>query len=172
MSDSKIKVLALTICFTFVLPATTKAQTSSYQDLQAAYIFNFAKYVTWPELSSVFVVGVYGDGENIKYLKYAFQSKRISGKDTEVRIIATEEDTYDCNIIYVPESGSKNLKTLLAAIEGKSILVVTEDDLTKRGAAISFIVQDDRLKFKLKKSALAAAQLRASDGLLKLAIIE
>lgn len=168
----KIKGFALLVTFIVVSTTTSNAQTSSYQELQAAYIFNFAKYVVWPEAAPVFVVGVYGETESIEFLEKAFHEKRIAGKNTEVKVIENPEDSRDCNIIYVPESESKNLKNLLTEIEARSILVVTEEDLIKRGAGISFIVEDDRLKFKIKRSVLQASKLRASDGLLKLAIIE
>jgi hypothetical protein len=77
----------------------------------------------------------------------------------------------DCQIIYLPESSSHELSLLKGATAGRSILIVTEVDLIKKGAGISFVVEGDRLRFKLKKSILADVGLTASEGLLKLAIL-
>jgi hypothetical protein len=44
--------------------------------------------------------------------------------------------------------------------------------MIKKGAMISFVVEDEKLRFKLKKASLASAGLVASDGLLKLAIVQ
>lgn len=151
---------------------TAHAQASSYEELQAAYIFNFAKYVRWPQQQEAFVIGVYGGPERITTLEKAFLGKKIGGKPTALKIIETTEDILLCQIIYVPESGSRHFKDLTIATKGKHILIVTEEDLIRRGAPISFVVVGERLKFKLKQSALAEAGLTASEGLLKLAILQ
>jgi hypothetical protein len=151
---------------------TAYAQTSSYEELQAAYIFNFAKYVMWPTPSSPFVIGVYGGPKNMEYLKKAFDSKKIGGRPAEVRVVEREADLLQCNIVYLPSSESRNIKALISMVGKFNILIVTEDDLIKRGAGISFIIDDGRLKFKLKQSALDQAGLTATRGLLNLAIIE
>jgi hypothetical protein len=148
------------------------AQTSAFGELQVAYIFNFAKYVKWPKEGSAIVIGIYGEVKNIEYWKTLLSEKRVRNKVIQLRQISTLESLNDVNIIYVPESGSEDFKLLTAATAGKSILLVTEEDLIKRGATISFVVEDERLKFKLKQSALADIGLTATEGLLKLAILK
>jgi hypothetical protein len=147
-----------------------RAQTSSYSELQAAYIFNFAKYVTWPEQQESFVIGIYGDTENTDLFRETLAGKRVHGKLIEMKPLASIEEINDVNIIYLPESGSKYLDEVIQAVKGKSVLIVTEEDMIKKGAMISFVVEDDKLRFKLKKAALDKVDLVASEGLLKLAI--
>jgi hypothetical protein len=171
----KIKnyLYAIILCFSALGASTVHAQTSSYEELQAAYIFNFAKYVAWrPTQSPTFVVGVYGELEIMEFLEKAFYQKKIGGKTAELKIIKTAADMLTCNILYLPGSGSKNIKEVTLETKGKNILIVTEEDLIKKGAAISFVVEDDRLKFKMKPAALSEAGLSASEGLLKLAIVQ
>lgn len=149
---------------------SARAQTSSYEELQAAYIYNFAKYIRWPDEKPIFVIGVYGETEIVEFLQKTLEGKKVGTRAIELRVILKSDHFLDCNIIYVPESDSRKIEELSKAVSGKNILIVTEDDLIKKGAAISFVVEDDRLRFKLKKSALAEAGLSASEGLLKLAI--
>jgi hypothetical protein len=139
-------------------------------DLQAAYLFNFAKYIKWPQESSTFVIGVYGEQEILVVLNNTLKGKKVGGKAIELKVIENTEEALQCNIVYVTGSGSKGINGLVTAMEGKNILIVTEEDLIKKGAAISFVVEDDRLRFKLKKTVLAKSGLVASEGLLKLAI--
>lgn len=146
------------------------AQASSYEELQAAYIYNFAKYIKWPGEESTFVIGVYGETEIMEYLQKTLEGKKVGNREIELKIISKSDPFTNYNIIYVSESGSRKIEELADAVSGKSILIVTEDDLIKKGAAISFVVEGDHLRFKLKKSALAAAGLSASEGLIKLAI--
>lgn len=149
-----------------------KGQSSSYRELQAAYIFNFAKYIKWPAETFAFVIGVTGDSEIMKVLQNTLKEKKVAGRAIELRTISTPDEASKCNIIYLPEFSSMKLSVLRDALSGKQVLIVTEEDLIKKGASISFIVEDDRLKFKLKRSTLLSAQLTASEGLLRLAIIE
>jgi hypothetical protein len=149
---------------------TANAQHSSYEELQAAYIYNFAKYIKWPDEKPTFVIGVYDDSEIIEFLKKTLEGKKVGIREIELKIISRSDAFTDCNIIYVSQSDSRKVEELAKAVAGKSILIVTEDDLIKKGAAISFVVEDDRLRFKIKKSVLTEAGLLASEGLLKLAI--
>lgn len=161
--------IVLMILFVFFAGSAT-AQHSSYEELQAAYIYNFAKYIKWPEEKTEFVIGVYGETEIVESLQKTLEGKKVGNRDITLRVIRKPDPFLDCNIIYLPESGSRNLSEVAAATAGKSILIVTEDDLVKKGATISFVLEDDRLRFKIKKSALESAGLKASEGLLKLAI--
>lgn len=151
---------------------TVHAQVSSYHELQAAYIFNFAKYIKWPGEAKTFVIGVYDDEEVMDLLKTVLSEKKIGGREIELKMLTKPEDLNGCNIVYVPEGGSRNVSDLSGSISGRNILLVTEEDMIKKGAMISFVVEDEKLRFKLKKTSLARAGLVASDGLLKLAIVQ
>ena len=169
----KHKILLLAIFF-FGMSWGEKVQgqVSSYEELQAAYIYNFAKYVIWPAPTETFVVGVYGDLEIMEFLEKAFSGKKIAGRTVELKAIKTKMEALMCNIIYVPESSSRSMRQISLDTQGNNILIVTEDDLTRRGAAISFVVDNDHLRFILNRSALAAAGLSATEGLIKLAILQ
>jgi hypothetical protein len=157
------------ICLLSVRPVF--AQTSSYAELQAAYIFNFAKYIKWPGSRLTFVIGIYGESDIEKELRLAMNEKKVGGHSIEIRIITSIEQISECNIIYLPRASSRELNLVRTSSGGKNVLIVTEEDLIKKGASISFVVEDDRLKFKLKRSALKESGLMATDGLLKIAIV-
>jgi hypothetical protein len=147
------------------------AQTSSYGDLQGAYLFNFAKYINWPEVPKTFVIGVYGESEITRELKILLKGKRVRGLEIEVREVDLVDSLAECQLIYIPSISSKKISSIKKAVEGRSVLIVSEDDLIQKGAVISFFVNDDRLCFKLSKKALSETRLVASEGLLKLAIL-
>jgi hypothetical protein len=162
----------LTLSFLLVtLIGSAQAQRSSYGALQAAYLYNFAKYITWPDEQEQFVIGIYLDADIIADLETVLKGKRVRGKAIEIKKVTTIEDVLLCNIIYVSGANSKSIELLTTSLEGKNILLVTEDDLVRKGATVSFVVEDDKLKFKVKKTLLDKAGLVASEGLLKLAIV-
>lgn len=168
---SRVHQFLLSISLLFSISVgVAYGQASSYEELQAAYIYNFAKYIKWPDEAPTFVIGVYGETEIMAFLQKTLEGKKVGNKEIELKIISKSDPFTDCNIIYVSESDSRKVEELADAVVGKSILIVTEDDLIKKGAAISFVVEGDHLRFKLKKSVLIGAGLSASEGLLKLAI--
>jgi hypothetical protein len=166
------RFLFLSITLILSTKETAYAQISSYQELQAAYIYNFAKYIKWPGEAEAFVIGVYDDEEVMNLLKAVLSEKKIGGREIELKMLTKSADLTGCNIVYVPERGSRYVSDLSDSISGRNILLVTEEDMIKKGAMISFVVEDEKLRFKLKKTSLASAGLVASDGLLKLAIVQ
>ncbi|WP_276374824.1 YfiR family protein [Chryseolinea sp. H1M3-3] len=145
---------------------------NSESELRAAYIFNFAKYIKWPTDHQTFVIGVYGtDTEAFDALERTLKGKKIAGKEIQIKIFETFIDIASCQILYCPDIENKRLTTLLEMLVGKSVLLVTKEDLVKRGAMISFIVENDKLRFKIKKDALDRAGLVPTEGLLRLAIL-
>lgn len=149
-----------------------QAQVSSYEELQAAYLYNFAKYIKWPDESEVFVIGVYGNKATIMpTLESTIKGRKVYGREIVLRVITTPQEVSVCQIVYLPEQESRNINLISQAMTGKTTLLVTEEDLIKKGAMISFVVEDDMLRFKLKKSALSQTGLVISEGLWKLAIL-
>jgi hypothetical protein len=149
------------------------AQSSLYEELQTAYLYNFAKYVNWPAERETFVIGIYGEPYNLEFLETYLESKKMKGKAIEVVVLKDikEIEEKEINMIYVPDDRPKNFTALIDATAGKTILVVTGHDMIKKGAMISFVMEEDKLRFKIKKSALESVGLTASEGLLKLAIL-
>jgi hypothetical protein len=148
------------------------AQTSSYGELQAAYLYNFAKYITWPKASEQFVIGVFQEADIMDALVTTLKGKKVGGKPIVLKKITKEEELRDCHILYLSESNSGSIGLIVTVLNGNNTLIVTEADLIRKGAVISFVVEDDRLKFKLKKKVLNEAGLVASEGLLRLAILQ
>jgi hypothetical protein len=151
--------------------AQGNAQTSSYGELQAAYMYNFAKYITWPGEGDRFIIGVYLEADIMSDLERILIGKKVRGKAIELKRVESVDDLLSCHIIYLSGANSENLELVTASLGSKSVLLVTEDDLVRKGATISFVVQDEKLRFKIKRALLEKSGLVASEGLLKLAIM-
>ncbi|ELR68370.1 hypothetical protein C900_00469 [Fulvivirga imtechensis AK7] len=164
-------LLTVLIIITFGLN-NSKAQVSSYEELQAAYLYNFAKYIQWPKevLSETFVIAVYG--KNIpKGISTVLNGKAVRGQHIELKTIDSVENFVDCQILFIPENRIRNLPELYPVLRDRHILLVSENDHIEKGAIISFIMKDNHLQFKLHEKALSEVGLTASAGLLRLAIL-
>lgn len=145
-------------------------QLSPYK-YQALYIYNFAKYITWPNDSHSIVIGVYDDSQILAEFNRSLKGQRVNKKRIEIRSVYSIEESFNCQIVYLPQRRSNELENLVVALEGKSILIVTEDDLAEKGAPISFLEIDNKQRFKLNMKALEKCRLKASRGLINLAIL-
>jgi len=105
-------------------------------------------------------------------LSHTLKDKKVAGKPLVLKLLAANDVIDGYQIIYIPEESSLTLGELLELALHKNVLIVTEEDLIKKGAGISFVVQDDKLRFKLNKKILDDAGLVVSEGLLRLAIVQ
>src|SRR5687767_14120521 len=97
----KYRSLLIGICL-ILTTRSLLAQASTYGKLQAAYIYNFAKYIKWPNEFEIFHVYVLGQTEITEDLRGILKDKRASGKEINLSVINTLEEAKDMNILYVP----------------------------------------------------------------------
>lgn len=165
-----MKIVALPSVFFYFGISHLKAQ-SNYSKLQAAYIYNFAKYITWSYPSDTFYIAIYGNIQIARELSVATLNKRVNGIPIRIKIINDQEPAKNCQLVFLAKQKSRELSELLKVLMDRQVLLVTEDDLISKGAGISFIVRNNMLRFKLNETYLKKANLKASEGLLNLAIL-
>ena len=134
------------------------------------FLYNFMKYVEWPDATGDFVIGVVGDSPIKQELMILSETKKAKGRKIVVQIINTPEDALACSMIFIPSSKSDQLKPIVEKIKGKPVLIVAErEGLAKKGAAISFAVNDeDVLQFDFNKSVLESQSLKIANLLVQL----
>ena len=165
-----IKFLLLTCLLLVCSTKHLSAQTTSYNELQAIYLYNFAKYTTWPGEFTAFVVGVYDDEAIHNIVNKKLEGKKIKGHPIKVMLIESDEEAKKCHILYISDPSSKNLSSVIESVQQKNILIVTERDLIKKGAMVSFLLIDNKLRFKINEEAIRNTQMTVSDGLIGLAL--
>src|SRR5688572_23585008 len=116
-------LLSCVACTTF----SVRAQNSD-EELRAAYIYNFAKYIRWPNDNPNFIIGVYGNDKNSELaLQTTLKGKKIAGKDIVIKTIEDNQTIASCNILYCPDIENKELASILEQIAGKNVLLVTKE---------------------------------------------
>ena len=159
------------------LPKAHAAKSNQQEyEIKAAFIYNFAKYVTWPKETFVYknkplVLGILGHNP------FGRQINKIDGKlvhDRKLKVIAIKdyEQIKQCNMLYISPSESKNLDKIWPLLETEKILTISDmDNFAGVGGMIELIVKDDRIRFIINPQAAERAGLSISSQLLKLAII-
>jgi len=141
--------------------------------MHAMFIYHFTKYINWPEkvTSEDFVIGIIGQTPLKDELISITKSKNINNKKVGIKQIKeNSEELKKCQIIFIAENESKSINNVIAITEKSAVLVITEKSgMLKKGAAINFLVIDEKLRFEISKTKLAEHNLKVSNELLKLA---
>jgi hypothetical protein len=144
--------------------------------IKAAYLYNFAMFVEWPDdaftaANAPIVVGVVGDDPFGSALDRTVFDKRINNRRIEVRRLKIEdEDVRRCHILFVSPAESARVPDLAQRIGRLSVLIVGDDaDTLTRGGTIAFSVKDNKVGFAINLGAARRARLAISSKLLNLA---
>ncbi len=150
------------------------AQDVNYK-AYSLFVYNFMKYMEWPEEATKegFTVGVWGDSPIMKELQAMAANKKIKGKSIIIKKLTTIDEAVGCQMVYISSGKSNTLKTMKEKLKGKPILLVGErEGLAAKGAALSFVTQDDdTLKFDINKAAIKENNLKIATALLALGLI-
>ena len=116
--------------------------------VKAIYIYNFTKYIEWPEnyKEGNFVVGVLGTNVPlINELNKMAVSKTVGSQKFEIINVASISDVAKCHIIYILSDNSSQLNDVIGKVKGKSALIVTDKvGLATKGAGINFIIDGNK----------------------------
>ncbi len=150
--------------------------------VKAAYLYNFAKFVEWPDNvfendKAPFVIGVLGDDPFGRILDDTVKAKKIATRGIRVRRFhwSGERDRTtlrSCHVLYISASERLRLDDILAALKEYPVLVVSDlHEFAHDGGMIGFVLKKGRIVFEINNQALERARLKASSKLLKLARI-
>jgi hypothetical protein len=150
------------------------AQERPTHEIHAAMLYNFIKYVQWPNETEAgdFIVGVIGEEKVFNTLKTWYDGKPKGTKKYVIRLLATPAEAADCQVVYVGKSKSREFENIKNSIAGKSVLTITDGNgLGQKGSCINFKVIDGKLKFELNQAVVTASNLKVSGQLTSMAIM-
>jgi hypothetical protein len=146
-------------------------------EIKAAFIYNFAKYVEWPEETTVdsgdvFVIGVLGDDPFGPLLDKIAENRTIGDKPIVIRRFDRIEDYTPCHILFVAASEQDHLPAIIEALGDSPVLLIGDTrGFARTGVAVNFVIEHSKVRFQINPEAAARAGLRISSKLLRLATI-
>lgn len=157
-------------------PFSSQAGETSENEVKAAYLFNFAKFVEWPERAfasktSPIILCILGDdpfGEALASL----EMKKIKGRSLTVIRAYNKEHIRPCHMLYVSDSEKKELSDVLSKSDNKPCLTVSSiDDFASKGGMIGFVRKGKNIRFEVNLEKVKRVELSVSSRLLNLALI-
>lgn len=155
--------------------AFAQSASREYQ-VKAVFLFNFAQFVDWPAATfptrdAPLVIGVLGDDPFGPLLEEAVRGEKAGGHPLEVRHYDSFEQA-DCQILFISRSETGRLEPVLAALNGRPILTVSDvENATRRGAMIRFVNESNRIRLRINLEVAKRAGLTISSKLLRAAEI-
>lgn len=167
-----MKKIMMTVSVAFILiGGAVKAQETKFI---ALYLYNFTKYIDWPEEQKRgdFVIGILGDAQVFNELTQLAQGKPVGNQTISVKNFRNVNEVSDCHILFLAESQSRRIDQALGRLQQSTPLMVTQlEGAILFGAAINFVIRDETMKFELKKSNATKYGLRVHSRLDNLAIV-
>jgi hypothetical protein len=154
-------------------PSLAATAASREYLLKAAFLYNFAKFTTWP--AEVFLgpqtplrVCILGKDS------FGAAMDSIEGKNIKERLVAVARitqvsDADRCQILFVSTSEEERLRAILDYLHDRPILTIAEmPNFAMAGGIISLKTVEDRIQFEINVDAANAVDLRLSSKLLRL----
>ncbi len=149
----------------------SRAAAQSQEEARAIFLFNFAKFVEWPDSAfadraAPLTIGVVGDGAVAHALERYVKGKDANGRDIAVKKLDSAEGCADCQIVFV--GAAKFTADVIGQISGKPVLSVGGDeDFIKSGGVIRLFSKDNKVMCAINVKAADAAGLKLGDKLVK-----
>ncbi|MCK6616225.1 MAG: YfiR family protein [Cyclobacteriaceae bacterium] len=164
------------ILFTFLVTSATTvfAQERPLHEVYSMMVYNFVKYVQWPDHteSGEFVIGVIGNNDMYATLNSWYGGKPRGSKTYVIKKFNSAADVADCHVVFIDKSKSGEFEAVNNKVKGKGTLVITDKaGLGEKGSGINFKNIDNKLKFELNQKAIEASNLKVSGSLTSMAIL-
>lgn len=164
----RLLVAAVFIASASVAVPQAQEVSQEYQ-IKAAYLYNFLKYVEWPEpINRTFLICVAGQNPFGNVLSGLTNNERVRGNPVKTDVILGYEP--GCDVIFAPRTS--NISAYLQAAAGMPILTVGETPrFIEQGGIVNFFLENGKVRFEINRNAAERAGLRFSSRLLQLAKI-
>lgn len=150
--------------------AAATADPPSEAAVKAAFVYNFAKFVEWPETTSTkgaMTLCVAGTRPELATSLAELEKKLVQGRALAVKnnVIAADLDT--CQVLYIGDDA----RTLAGQARGRAGLLTVSDmpGFARSGGMIGLFTEGERVRFEINPRSAEAAGLKVSSQLMKLA---
>ena len=168
---NKIKALAIAA---LLVSGSAFAQERPVHEVYSMMVFNFIRYVQWPDhaTSGEFVIGVVGNTEVYNTLNAWYGGKLRGEKTYVIKKFNSAAEVTACDVVYLDKTKSAEFASINDKVKGKGTLVITDKNgLGEKGSAINFKTVDNKMKFELNQKVIEASNLKVSGALTSMAIL-
>lgn len=149
---------------------TVSAFAASEDEVKAAFILNFAKFVEWPETrsSDELVLGYFGTKPLTGNLEL-LNGLQVNERNITVMTFA-ESEAAQYDLVFIPAAEFVKKPELIFQFHERRILTISDaPDFIGAGGMIGLIIVDKKVRFEINQAAALAEGIKVSSQLLSLA---
>ncbi|MGH9356122.1 MAG: YfiR family protein [Terriglobia bacterium] len=157
--------------------ANASPQAVSEYAVKAAFVYDFAKFVSWPpgafkDTNSPITICVLGENPFTNSLSQIIAGKTFNGRRFAVKYRVEAQAAKGCQIIFISRSEQKQLRDLLPDLRNAGALTIGDTNgFAKQGVMINLFMEGNKVRFAINPGAARSAGIRISSKLLSLAKI-
>jgi hypothetical protein len=161
-------LMAVVLCSTAWPDATA---TRREDELKAAYLFNFVKFVEWPSAAGAVITLCFVGGDGIRdALAAGTAGKKVANRPVQVRRLVQAQSAEGCSLLYLDAATLSENGSMLPRAAAMYVLTVSDiGEFTRNGGMIGLFTESNRLRFNVNVDNIRRARLRISSSLLELA---
>lgn len=181
----KIKKLKYKIIILFLVISTTqslykKAYSQQYTEyeVKTAYIYNFVKFVKWPNIAfendnTPFIIGIYGNDPFDSIMRIAFKDRTLYDRKWLIVNFYEPSEITKCNLLFVSKVEQSELLKVFDVVKNYNTLTIGDniENFCQQGGIINFTNRNENRRFEINNEAAVRAKLTISSKLLSLAKI-
>jgi hypothetical protein len=142
-------------------------------DIEAAYLYNFGKFVRFPVTSDAgqFAICILGEDGFRGALDTLIANEWIEGRKIVARRLNSLAQADTCQILFIAPSEESRLVKDLVVLDKKPILTVSNlPGFLDHGGMVQFLLENNRVRFAVNLAAAEKSNLSLSSELLKVAV--
>ncbi len=155
---------------------TGYSEESEYSefDIKAAFLYNFARFVDWPEdvleESDSLEICILGPNPFSNSLEDIVEGKTAQGKPIAINYVSELGELLNCQILYITSDSKEQSEAALAMIADRSVLTVSDiPGFASHGGMVGFYLDDGSVRFEVNRKLSSQAGLTFSSRLLNIA---
>jgi len=151
------------------------AQVSREYQLKAVFLYNFAQFTEWPknafaETNSPIVIGIVGPDPFGSTLEETIRGETVAGHPLTVQHYPNPADIKTCHMLFIAQPEIRHVNEILAAVKDKPVLTVADADNTLTAPImVRFVVENNKVHFRINAQAAHEANIGLSSKLLRVA---
>lgn len=168
---SKVKYGVL-LFFLFWVNTGFQTQYDTNSKIKALFIYNFSKYIEWPEDYKIgnFVIGIYGETPLAQELEDMAKTKKVFNQAIQIQKYSSTSEIKKCHMLLVTSKEESKLTECISKTNTFSTLIVSEKEGFGKLSGINFVVVQNKQKFQLNKNNIEKRKLKVGSSLLALGI--
>ncbi len=170
----RVAPIAVGLALAAATAAAQDAPTATENEVKAAYLLNFTRYVEWPAgaftgADSPIVICVVGSDPFGAALDEVVHDRHVARRPIEVRRLTAPTADAGCHVAFLA-GGEAELARAARAWRSRPVLMVGDvPGFAAKGGTIGFVPADETIRFEINADAARRTGLRISSRVMTLA---